>query len=839
MSRRRLRRAAVVVATASILGSLGVSPTSAAADASGEPAAAAAGQRVTGMVPAGAPIPVPGTAAAAAQQRRSNAAADDEPLTVQEAQRQARRQARPAPVGTPGFDVAAAAGPRVLREKFSPPPAPTADLVTECQTTSASTSEVGHMRNRFQWCARYDAYDYILDTRGRQTGFAFLSVIAVGYGRDDGERDITMFLRPESVYFGGSYTPVSTFGFEMECYRNTPGCSISGGKHSRSMAVWEAYKDTNTWVAWHLASDESVSTLQDQVLYHPFNFEVTAMDGRTMDGNNHYFTRCDSADYFLASRLKACIFHDVIPHLQYRMYEADGTRTTIYAVAEHIRDAFADPDSTYPLKPGERKSIPGRYGAPPTIPGQYLERVPYGGVVHTANGREKDRACNRTNPYQDTGLPTPPGDGEQCDEFPFASTQQGAANPNWDFSVRAVPEGDNSRAGIALREYYRDDRILYSENQPLEGWIDVFYVEVIESSGGSGGGTGEIDQAPVVNAGPNVTGDEGSQIQLRGTATDRESTPSLNWSYTAGDNVDAGATCRFADALDAQTTITCTDDGTFTVTLTADDGVNPPVSDSAIVTVYNVAPQVRLTGPDPWQLFKARTPVTVTATFTDPGANDTHTCRVDWDDTTTSHTAAAGHSCTVAHTFAHAGMYTLGLTVTDDDGGADIAGVMVVVYDPDDGWTNLDAATETPPGALAAANPTAWTWAHLTARYYTPNGPPTGEAKMWIPDVFRMEPTSRLEWLVVTPDGKVAAKGTSTTATGDTVGFVFYGYRGCPAAGPDCQPGPDRMRAVLWPTNTGQIPGTTITYDNRRGADYDIDRFQPAPLTSGSVQIHH
>ncbi|RZT77842.1 hypothetical protein EV382_1008 [Micromonospora violae] len=92
---------------------------------------------------------------------------------------------------------------------------------------------------------------------------------------------------------------------------------------------------------------------------------------------------------------------------------------------------------------------------------------------------------------------------------------------------------------------------------------------------------------------------------------------------------------------------------------------------------------------------------------------------------------------------------------------------------------------------------------------------------------------------VLAPDGKVAAKGTSTTTTGASVGFVVYGYRGCPAAGPNCQPGPDRMRAVLWPASSGAIPGDTITYDNRRGADYDVDRFLRTPVTAGAVQIHH
>ncbi|MBQ1052118.1 hypothetical protein KBX50_27135 [Micromonospora sp. C51] len=805
-------------------------PSTAQVDAA-VPSDTEGGQRVLGIVPADAPLPEPGKAAAP---RRS--AAGDEPLTVQQAQQMARDNARPAPPGAAGFDVAAAAGPQILRERFSPPHQPDEDLVRECQTTSAATGERGHMRNRLMWCARYIAYDYVFDSQNKQTGFVYMPVIAVGYGRDDSQRNITMFLRAESVTFGGSYTPASMFGLELECYRDTPGCDISGGTYLMPLSLWQERAADNRWVTWHLTSDESVSTLQDQVLYHAFNFEVRAQDGHTSDNDNVYWVRCDSATYFPSTRVGACIFHDVIPHLQYRLYEADGSQTPVHAVAVHIRDAFANPNATYPLKPDGDKVIPGRYGGPLD---QYLERVPARGTTHASNGREKTRACDRRPPYDSTGLPNPPGEGEQCDEFPFASTQQGAANPNWDFSVRAVPTGDNSRAGSALRDFYRDDRILYSENKPPGEWVDLFFVEIIESTDGTGGGIGEIDQAPVVDAGPNVTGDEGSAITLHGSARDRESTPSVRWTYTAGDNVDAGATCQFTDAHDPQTAIRCTDDGTFTVTLTADDGFNPPVSDTAVVTVHNVAPQVTVTGPDPWQLFKARTPVDVTATFTDPGSNDTHTCAVNWDDGTTGTAAASADSCTLRRSFAHAGMYTLDVTVTDDDGGSDAATVMIVVYDPDGGWTNVDAATETPAGALDGTPTTAWTWAHLTARYYTQTGPPTGEAKLWIPEVIRMEPTSRLEWLVVTPDGKVAAKGTSTTSTGDNVGFVVYGYRGCPAAGPDCQPGPDRMRAVLWPTTSGTVPGNTITYDNRRGADYDVDRFQPLPVTAGAVQIHH
>ncbi|MFC5818702.1 hypothetical protein [Nonomuraea harbinensis] len=88
------------------------------------------------------------------------------------------------------------------------------------------------------------------------------------------------------------------------------------------------------------------------------------------------------------------------------------------------------------------------------------------------------------------------------------------------------------------------------------------------------------------------------------------------------------------------TTISCTDDGTFTVTLTASDGVNAPVSDSARVRLRNAPPRPSITGPAPWSAHRAGTPVSLTAPFTDPGANDTHTCAIVWDDGRTDSFAA-------------------------------------------------------------------------------------------------------------------------------------------------------------------------------------------------------
>jgi trimeric autotransporter adhesin len=134
------------------------------------------------------------------------------------------------------------------------------------------------------------------------------------------------------------------------------------------------------------------------------------------------------------------------------------------------------------------------------------------------------------------------------------------------------------------------------------------------------------------------------------------------------------------------TTITCTDDGEFTLRLT-DDGANPPVEDTATLELSNVAPAVDITAPEGGDAFEAGTPVEPVAPFTDAGSNDTRTCTVDFDDGTpvadgeVDQEPGSG-TCTIPHEFTAAGPHSMLVTVTDDNGASSSAVVTVVVYLP-------------------------------------------------------------------------------------------------------------------------------------------------------------
>src|SRR4029453_11419061 len=74
---------------------------------------------------------------------------------------------------------------------------------------------------------------------------------------------------------------------------------------------------------------------------------------------------------------------------------------------------------------------------------------------------------------------------------------------------------------------------------------------------------------PTVDAGgPYTGGDEGANVNISGTATDNEDALTTQWTYSVV-SADAGATCSFGNAALLSTTVNCTDDGTFKLTLTA------------------------------------------------------------------------------------------------------------------------------------------------------------------------------------------------------------------------------------------------------------------------------
>ena len=197
------------------------------------------------------------------------------------------------------------------------------------------------------------------------------------------------------------------------------------------------------------------------------------------------------------------------------------------------------------------------------------------------------------------------------------------------------------------------------------------------------GGTG-IDEAtltlanvkPVANAGGAYPGGaEGSATQLNGSATDAGTNDVISYKWTANvSGLDAGGSCAFDDDTKKDAKITCTDNGTATLTLKATDDDGGFTTDNATLTVANVDPVANAGGPYTGNEGAA---VNLSGSATDAGANDTHT----WSWVYLAGPGVdAGATCSFSDptainptvTCTDDGEVKLTLTVTDDDGGTGV-----------------------------------------------------------------------------------------------------------------------------------------------------------------------
>ncbi|GAA1306416.1 PKD domain-containing protein [Saccharothrix xinjiangensis] len=223
----------------------------------------------------------------------------------------------------------------------------------------------------------------------------------------------------------------------------------------------------------------------------------------------------------------------------------------------------------------------------------------------------------------------------------------------------------------------------------------------VTAHGTDGGGAGTVTECttvivndpPVVEPGGPYAGQEGTPVALAGSVVDPDG-PSLStqWSATPQSGVDPGTTCSFSAPTSLNTNVTCNDDGVWTLTLTANDGLHPDVVATTTLTLTNVAPQVTISSPADGTLVLRNTPVTVTAPFTDIATHDTHTCTVDFDDGTpvvtgTVAQGAGSGTCTATHPYAGVGSHDVLVTVTDDDGGSATAVVRIVSHVRAEAWS--------------------------------------------------------------------------------------------------------------------------------------------------------
>ncbi|MBD0330689.1 MAG: PKD domain-containing protein [Thermoleophilia bacterium] len=283
-------------------------------------------------------------------------------------------------------------------------------------------------------------------------------------------------------------------------------------------------------------------------------------------------------------------------------------------------------------------------------------------------------------------------------------------------------------------------------------------------------------------------------------------------------------------------------DGTSwqTITTSLDTGANRACGTTSSLSPFalfeNAPPTVTVVSPADGAHHPVSTTVALTATFSDPGPADTHTCTVDWDDggaaaVGTVTPAAGGGRCESARTLSAAGVYTVRVTVLDGDGGAGVASILVVVFDRDAGYVTAGGSIHSPAGAYRPGPALAGRGDFgFTARYVANAGAPAGKAEFQFKAARLNFHSAAYRWLVLS-GAKAQLRGTGTVNGSGSYGFLLTVTDGQRPGGG----GVDAVRLKIWRAADG-----TVVYDNvlAPSATDDLDHAQPQPLADGSVVVH-
>ena len=252
---------------------------------------------------------------------------------------------------------------------------------------------------------------------------------------------------------------------------------------------------------------------------------------------------------------------------------------------------------------------------------------------------------------------------------------------------------------------------------------------------------------------------------------------------------------------------------------------------TAQVTIDNVAPAVgAITAP--LVPVPVTTPVTASASFTDPGVLDTHTGVFDWGDgkSDAALVTESNGSGSVSGTHEYtAGVYTVTLTVTDKDGGVGHSVFQfLVVYDPLAGFVTGGGWILSPPGAYTA-DPTLTGKATFgfVAAYQPGARVPSGNTEFQFHAAdFNFHSTS-YDWLVVSGP-KAQYKGSGTINGAGDFGFRLTAVDDAING----SGGADKLRIQIFDKGTG-----VAIYDNQLNAG---DGANPTTvLGGGQIIIHH
>ncbi|MFF4417364.1 DNRLRE domain-containing protein [Streptosporangium sp. NPDC001559] len=305
-------------------------------------------------------------------------------------------------------------------------------------------------------------------------------------------REIAVWTRLQD--YVGVYNWKPTNLYDQQIFRldfepsggESPSCKMVEGKNRRdTIAKWKQDGD-DFFLFRSEGSATDTCTLRPWLTYENawwYGTSTVALwnrpEGRPFTDDLAPVIRCDSEKRGAPGTFYTggCIFVSANPVLT--LYTGD---TTMTEAVDHNKTALYYWGSTNPKRNSAgqllHKKIPGNINAP-SIDMQATPLTFLSPSTKTSDGRSmkglnktwKDRECARMvrdaaasgNPISTTG--------KQCDEYPYASTYEGAGKGDWNFSLRYIPTTQNRNHGNYLKAFYARYRIIDK---------DQFWVKIVE-----------------------------------------------------------------------------------------------------------------------------------------------------------------------------------------------------------------------------------------------------------------------------------------------------------------------------------------------------------------------
>jgi hypothetical protein len=341
---------------------------------------------------------------------------------------------------------------------------------------------------------------------------------------------------------------------------------------------------------------------------------------------------------------------------------------------------------------------------------------------------------------------------------------------------------------------------------------------------------------PVADAGGPYIGYEGSMVIFNASKSyDPDGDPLEFWWNVDGD---IWWDTR-GPVINPEANHTWPDDYFGEVIVNVSDGHMPEYKyfdlDITTVTIYNVDPVIGYFDA-PVDPVEVNTIVQVTAGFYDQGINDTHNATIDWGDGTITDATIdeinGSGTLTGSYAYFDPGVYTLTLTVIDDDDGVDVMIFRYIVVYADyyfdcgfvtgGGWINSPEGAYTPDTTLTGkAN------FGFVSKYKKGQSTPSGNTEFQFKVANLNFHSANYYWLVVA-GAKAIYKGVGTINGEGSYGFMLS------AIDEELTPSTDvdLFRIKIWDKDDND----KIVYDNNiENVDYDDPNSE---IAGGQIVIH-